>query len=199
MASASQCSVPGGSWCLSEQLSEYAVYPRRASQRRSFAGTGVSPTVASRPCSLTPVIPPEARYLLPVPALLEMDAMLDHQELLRRRKLVTYTEASCSGRVMYVSHAWISRSHPDPRREHFTALRTLLARLAAGDKDVALLPHTVPVRKGRRRGAKRIKKVLAIAKNYSAFQRLLCCPNRVTLLATSAVEKGSLARSPFPR
>jgi len=70
-------------------------------------------------------------YVLPVKSLLAMDKLVPHETLLEQGVLETWSPA-LDGRVLCVSHQWLSFQEPDPEREHFSCLRRVLQRLAEG-------------------------------------------------------------------
>ena len=75
-------------------------------------------------------------YVLPVPALLELDSWLPHQELLEKGKLVEVT-SSVDLEIVFVSHQWTSFAHPDPSGEQLARLQAVLRELMAGQTSVS--------------------------------------------------------------
>mmetsp|Transcript_7948 Transcript_7948/g.20050 ORF Transcript_7948/g.20050 Transcript_7948/m.20050 type:complete len:853 (-) Transcript_7948:215-2773(-) len=70
-------------------------------------------------------------WVLPIPTLLSLPALMPHQSLLRQDLLVPWSP-EMQGRVIFVSHEWLGHSHPDPANEHLDALKQLLTRLMSG-------------------------------------------------------------------
>lgn len=74
-------------------------------------------------------------FLLPMRAILELDRMRPHQELLARSWLVQYNNTMV-GLVIFVSHQWLGWSHPDPANVQLPILQALLRTLMEGKTDV---------------------------------------------------------------
>jgi len=73
-------------------------------------------------------------YVTRVQDFLRLPRILPHDELLSRGALVKrQLGGSCGGKVIMVSHQWLSFSAPDPENEHFQALCELLKRFIRGD------------------------------------------------------------------
>lgn len=65
---------------------------------------------------------------------LRLPRLLPHDELLSRGSLVKrQLGGNCGGKVIMVSHQWLSFSEPDPEDEHFKALCELLRRFIRGE------------------------------------------------------------------
>lgn len=71
-------------------------------------------------------------YLMPVPTLLQMEALEPHQVLLQKGMLLEWTP-EMDGRIIFVSHQWLGVEHPDPAGEHLAALKHLLLQLMSGE------------------------------------------------------------------
>lgn len=71
-------------------------------------------------------------YVIPVKKLMQMNKFLIHREMMERNLLQEYTPET-EGRVIVVSHQWLSYNHPDPDQEHFFTLKRLLDRLGNGE------------------------------------------------------------------
>ena len=61
-----------------------------------------------------------------------MKKFLIHRDMLQRGFLQEFT-AETEGKVIVVSHQWLSYSHPDPDQEHFHTLKRVLDRLHNGE------------------------------------------------------------------
>ena len=74
-------------------------------------------------------------YVIPVKALLELDAWEPHQALLAQGMLVEVT-SEVDLEIVFVSHQWTSFDHPDPKGEQLARLQAVLRELMAGQTDV---------------------------------------------------------------
>jgi len=71
-------------------------------------------------------------YVIPVAALLRMDELTVHHKLLDDGHLTPWTE-EMHGKVICVSHQWLSYAEPDPKGDHFGCLKRVLTRLMNGE------------------------------------------------------------------
>jgi hypothetical protein len=76
-------------------------------------------------------------YLLPVPAAIKLVGMVPHQILLAENKLTMFS-TELTGRVIYVSHEWLSSDSPDPSGVQLEYLQSTLRKLQAGKYFVGL-------------------------------------------------------------
>eukprot|EP00746_Dinoflagellata_sp_MGD_P136798 gnl/MRDRNA2_/MRDRNA2_70668_c0_seq1.p1 gnl/MRDRNA2_/MRDRNA2_70668_c0~~gnl/MRDRNA2_/MRDRNA2_70668_c0_seq1.p1 ORF type:complete len:454 (+),score=86.36 gnl/MRDRNA2_/MRDRNA2_70668_c0_seq1:87-1448(+) len=75
-------------------------------------------------------------YVMKVSDALELKEVIDHQELLAQGKIRVYTEGM---QVIFVSHQWLGRAHPDKDFQQFKVLQGNLRNLLNGMK-VLLCP-----------------------------------------------------------
>lgn len=73
-----------------------------------------------------------AMHVISIPALLELEELHPHQVLVEKALVEEWTEA-LHGRVIFVSHEWLSWDHADPSGEQLRALQRLLRRLLNGE------------------------------------------------------------------
>eukprot|EP00439_Symbiodinium_sp_Y106_P079588 s2050_g18.t1 len=71
-------------------------------------------------------------YVIPVRKLMQMSKFLVHREMLEKGFLEEFTPRT-KGKVIVVSHEWLSYVHPDPNQEHFFTLKRVLDRLGNGE------------------------------------------------------------------
>lgn len=71
-------------------------------------------------------------YVIPMKRLMQMRKFLIHHEMLERGYLEEFTPEK-QGKVIVVSHQWLSYNHPDPEQEHFYTLKRVLDRLGNGE------------------------------------------------------------------
>mmetsp|Transcript_27000 Transcript_27000/g.62833 ORF Transcript_27000/g.62833 Transcript_27000/m.62833 type:complete len:719 (+) Transcript_27000:106-2262(+) len=71
-------------------------------------------------------------FVIPVRKLMQMSKFLVHREMLQRGHLEEFTPQT-KGKVIVVSHQWLSYIHPDPNQEHFFTLKRVLDRLGNGE------------------------------------------------------------------
>jgi len=71
-------------------------------------------------------------YVIPVKTLMEMTEFLPHHEMQRQGFLTAYTP-ELQGRVLGVSHQWLSYTSPDPEGVHLQTLQRNLERLMTGE------------------------------------------------------------------
>ena len=69
-------------------------------------------------------------YTLPLEEFLQLTCVRPHQELLEQGMLVRYTKAM--GKAIFVSHQWLSESHPDPECKQLKVLQAALQNLLLG-------------------------------------------------------------------
>ena len=69
-------------------------------------------------------------YTVPLDALLIMKEVRPHQELLQEAILVEYK--SNLGKAMFVSHQWLTATHPDPKFQQLKVLQTALKNVFSG-------------------------------------------------------------------
>ncbi len=69
-------------------------------------------------------------YTVPLDALLIMKEVRPHQELLQDAILVEYQ--SNLGKAMFVSHQWLTATHPDPKFQQLKVLQTALKNVFSG-------------------------------------------------------------------
>lgn len=69
-------------------------------------------------------------YTVPLEALLRMTCVRPHQELLEEGVLVRYSKGM--GKAVFVSHQWLSESHPDPECRQLKVLQAALQNLLLG-------------------------------------------------------------------
>mmetsp|Transcript_62041 Transcript_62041/g.101468 ORF Transcript_62041/g.101468 Transcript_62041/m.101468 type:complete len:682 (-) Transcript_62041:67-2112(-) len=84
------------------------------------------------PSSLSALKARYPMYVIPVKKLMQMRKFLIHREMMERNLLQEYTPET-EGRVIVVSHQWLSYNHPDPDQEHFFTLKRVLDRLGNGE------------------------------------------------------------------
>ena len=73
-------------------------------------------------------------YVINVEILLKMERILHHQAMLEKGPGVMMPwEPWMHGRTIFVSHEWLSYSHPDPHGEQFRTLKRILERLMNGE------------------------------------------------------------------
>ena len=70
-------------------------------------------------------------YVLPISESETMTEMVNHQELKDQQKLDQVTN-ELLGRVIFLSHQWLGAAHPDPNKEQFAVLKSVLERLQGG-------------------------------------------------------------------
>jgi len=63
---------------------------------------------------------------------MKLGSFLPHETLLSKGLLQEW-QPSMKGKVIFVSHQWLSYAEPDPEEEHFKTLQRVLARLLAGE------------------------------------------------------------------
>ena len=67
-------------------------------------------------------------YLISVPDLLQLDQWYPHQAMIEMGLVQEWTEL-LHGRVIFVSHEWLSWDHADPNSEQLQALQRIAGRL----------------------------------------------------------------------
>ena len=67
-----------------------------------------------------------------IQALVELDGIETHQEMLQRGLVRAWIHAM-SGRIIFISHEWLGWNHADPNGEQFQALKRILQRLMRGE------------------------------------------------------------------
>jgi len=70
-------------------------------------------------------------YLMSWCVVMGLKQMERHQDLRQAGHLKVWSK-SMEGRVIYITHEWLSVSHPDPDRVQLSSLQSLLERLAGG-------------------------------------------------------------------
>lgn len=68
-------------------------------------------------------------FVMKVSDALELTVIEDHQELLAKCKVTVFTPGM---EVIFVSHQWLSRAHPDPDRSQFAVLQDALRNVIGG-------------------------------------------------------------------
>ncbi|CAJ1351789.1 unnamed protein product, partial [Effrenium voratum] len=71
-------------------------------------------------------------YVIPATKLMKMNKFVIHKELLAQG-VVEEFDPKGKGKVIVVSHQWLSYDHPDPQQEHFFTLKRVLDRLRNGE------------------------------------------------------------------
>ena len=74
-------------------------------------------------------------FVISVKEFLALKHMLPHQALLRRG-LLTAFNPELLGRILFVSHEWLSAAKPDPSSGQLECLQVALRRLMSGEVDV---------------------------------------------------------------
>jgi len=74
-------------------------------------------------------------YAIPVPAFLELNEWVPHQDLVAQGKVIEIVDAT-KQEVLFCSHQWVSFEHPDPASEQLHALQLVIKKLMAGKTDV---------------------------------------------------------------
>ena len=69
-------------------------------------------------------------YTVPADALLQMDMIRKHEDMLEAGALVEFEEEM--GRAMFISHQWLSARHPDPNAEQLKILQQALRNIISG-------------------------------------------------------------------
>ena len=70
-------------------------------------------------------------YAIPVPAFLELNEWVPHQDLVAQGKVIEIVDATKQD-VLFCSHQWVSFEHPDPASEQLHALQLVIKKLMAG-------------------------------------------------------------------
>eukprot|EP00397_Hematodinium_sp_SG-2012_P015545 GEMP01015832.1.p1 GENE.GEMP01015832.1~~GEMP01015832.1.p1 ORF type:complete len:639 (+),score=133.74 GEMP01015832.1:418-2334(+) len=96
----------------------------RCSASRSFYGQPKKAAYIS--CNVT-----YPMYCVPLTVALEMDAVESHEALLARDVLVEHHPDDAKP-VIFVSHQWVSKTHPDPDFTQFAILQKAIRRLLDG-------------------------------------------------------------------
>mmetsp|Transcript_3881 Transcript_3881/g.6831 ORF Transcript_3881/g.6831 Transcript_3881/m.6831 type:complete len:655 (-) Transcript_3881:325-2289(-) len=76
--------------------------------------------------------PRYSMYLLPVSELMKMESLLSHRQLLQSGVLKSW-EPSMQGKIINISHQWLSHTSPDPDSCHFQTLKRTMERLLNGE------------------------------------------------------------------
>ena len=74
-------------------------------------------------------------YVIKVTDLLELEAWLPHQDLVKAGKMII-VEKDMDVEVLFISHQWTSFAHPDPSGEQLSTLKRVLRRLMEGQTSV---------------------------------------------------------------
>ena len=69
-------------------------------------------------------------YVIKVTDLLELEAWLPHQDLVKAGKMII-VEKDMDVEVLFISHQWTSFAHPDPSGEQLSTLKRVLRSLHA--------------------------------------------------------------------
>ena len=75
-------------------------------------------------------------YTVSAEAALEMSTLKPHEELLVSGKLSLFEDGM--GKALFVSHQWVSRSHPDPEFKQFRVLQEALRNIAHGISQISM-------------------------------------------------------------
>ena len=87
-------------------------------------------------------------YTVPADALVQMTEIKTHEELLDAGVVTEFDESM--GNAMFVSHQWLSDTHPDPYFQQLQTLQDALKNMVAGTSKV-YLPVCSEILNGRRR------------------------------------------------
>ena len=97
----------------------------------------LSRAATTRPLGLAPQFFP--MWTVPLETLMSMTTIRPHQELLTEGALVKYH--SDLGQAIFVSHQWLSSTHPDPDCKQLKVLQEALRNLLSGAARVFTPPH----------------------------------------------------------
>ena len=76
-------------------------------------------------------------YVVPVGAVAKMGSFEPHEALLSRGDVVKWEPDL--GDVIFFSHVWLSRKHPDPKGVQWHTLKAVFTSLSAGARKVNIL------------------------------------------------------------
>ena len=92
--------------------------------------------VTKRASSLVHLGTPFVMYTVPAEAFLEMTEVKMHEELADAGVLTEFDESL--GKAMFVSHQWLSDTHPDPDFQQLQVLQDALKNIVAGTSRISL-------------------------------------------------------------
>ena len=72
-------------------------------------------------------------FVIPVRKVLEFEAFPSHQDLLQQQVLIKFQRSKHTDAVIFVSHQWAGKDHPDPSSTQLRCLQRTLTRMIAGD------------------------------------------------------------------
>ena len=75
-------------------------------------------------------------YTVPLDAALRMTTLKPHEELLAAGELSLFDDGL--GKALFVSHQWVSQSHPDPEFKQFRVLQEALRNVTAGLSQISM-------------------------------------------------------------
>ena len=101
-------------------------------------------SIAPPPLFGKPALPPHVRvqgldllypmYVLPFQPLQQLRVLMPHQQLLRDGALLE-VDPDMDGFIIFISHEWLSCSHPDPECKQLRVLQHIFGQLAKGEVD----------------------------------------------------------------